>query len=409
MAAHSMHAALSDPQLRRLAKSLYDRVADLTEKVTDRVRRGPHAGFIPGSVPLDDLRTSCRAHLAFALHKLGGGYSPDPAPLVGRQRARQGVPLPAVLGAYRVGALLLWEELVEEAQQSGRSSLRALLAGAGSIMEMIEAGAEALAVVYQATASEQAAWREQYRSALLADLLDGTVVDTAALWRAADVLRLPYEGPFVVAVVEAAAGGGSPAAPQAADWESRLAAQGIASAWQHTPEMLIGVVSVRDIPTFRRLADRAGLTDSARIGVSPPFRTMAGTCQSFRLARLALVAAAPVVRGLITFDDQPLAALVVHSPDVSARLAWAVLGGLLGLPAPERQSLLDTLAVWFSVAGSAELAARRLHCHANTVRYRLRRVEQLTGRAVADPVTVAELYVALQAVRLLPASNWAAP
>jgi DNA-binding PucR family transcriptional regulator len=44
-----------------------------------------------------------------------------------------------------------------------------------------------------------------------------------------------------------------------------------------------------------------------------------------------------------------------------------------------------------------------LFCHPNTVRYRLRRVEELTGRSVDAPRAAAELAVALQALRVFPA------
>ncbi|MFD0531893.1 helix-turn-helix domain-containing protein [Kitasatospora arboriphila] len=40
--------------------------------------------------------------------------------------------------------------------------------------------------------------------------------------------------------------------------------------------------------------------------------------------------------------------------------------------------------------------------HANTVRYRLRRIEALTGRTLQDPRHLADIGSALLALRLLP-------
>jgi DNA-binding PucR family transcriptional regulator len=42
-------------------------------------------------------------------------------------------------------------------------------------------------------------------------------------------------------------------------------------------------------------------------------------------------------------------------------------------------------------------AAETLHVHHNTVRYRLARVEELMGRPLKDPATIASLYIALAA------------
>ncbi|WP_229852976.1 PucR family transcriptional regulator [Streptomyces albospinus] len=94
--------------------------------------------------------------------------------------------------------------------------------------------------------------------------------------------------------------------------------------------------------------------------------------------------------------------LVAAAPDEAGRIARAVLEGVLQLPAGERDRLLETLECWFAAAGSTADAARFLYCHRNTVRYRLHRIEELTGRSLRDPRTVADLAVALHALRLTP-------
>jgi DNA-binding PucR family transcriptional regulator len=77
-----------------------------------------------------------------------------------------------------------------------------------------------------------------------------------------------------------------------------------------------------------------------------------------------------------------------------------VLTDLLALPAAERDVLLATLRAWFTEHGSARDAAERLFVHPNTVRYRIRRVQELTGRDLGDPRGIAELYLAVESVRL---------
>ncbi len=63
--------------------------------------------------------------------------------------------------------------------------------------------------------------------------------------------------------------------------------------------------------------------------------------------------------------------------------------------------LLGTLEAFFEERGSIEATARRLYVHANTVRYRLTRVEDLTGFSPSDPRDAYALRLALTLGRLL--------
>jgi DNA-binding PucR family transcriptional regulator len=78
-----------------------------------------------------------------------------------------------------------------------------------------------------------------------------------------------------------------------------------------------------------------------------------------------------------------------------------VLGPLLNTAAEERDLLLETLETYFT-AGSIAEAAKRLFCHRNTVRHRLSRIEDLTGRSVDNPSGAVELYIAIQTMLRLP-------
>jgi DNA-binding PucR family transcriptional regulator len=100
------------------------------------------------------------------------------------------------------------------------------------------------------------------------------------------------------------------------------------------------------------------------------------------------------------FGQAPLAVLAASAPDVMAQVAEAVLGSLNRLPDDERAVLVGTLRTWLACGGSAEAAAKALYCHPNTVRYRLNRVTEHTGRSVTNPQDIAELSIALQADQL---------
>jgi hypothetical protein len=67
--------------------------------------------------------------------------------------------------------------------------------------------------------------------------------------------------------------------------------------------------------------------------------------------------------------------------------------------------LLETLVTFLDQGLSVEAAARLLFVHANTVRYRLRRIHEVTGYSPTDPRDAYALRLALTLGRLLPSSR----
>lgn len=240
--------------------------------------------------------------------------------------------------------------------------------------------------------------RDQERSALVEALFEGRVLDTATVWEAADLLALPYRGWFVVVAAEVPA-----VARQALpNIESRLQARGIGSAWRLLPDLHVGIVSLRSQSAATPVLVLLRSAASSRVGVSPVYADLEKTPQALHLARIALASSPPGMAEVNLFDDAPLPVLVVSSPTTSYRITRMVLGPLLEINPDEREMLLHTLATYFAVQGSAAEAGRRLYCHPNTVRHRLRRIERQTGRSLDDPLASAELCVALEALRRLP-------
>jgi DNA-binding PucR family transcriptional regulator len=103
-----------------------------------------------------------------------------------------------------------------------------------------------------------------------------------------------------------------------------------------------------------------------------------------RWAAVAARTLAPGSPEVAVLDDRLPEALLVESPELTPRLRRAALGGLLDLTGGERRTLLETLEATLAADGSPSRAAQRLYCHRNTVMYRLRRIETLTGRRLSD-------------------------
>ncbi|WP_236651981.1 PucR family transcriptional regulator [Streptacidiphilus neutrinimicus] len=237
--------------------------------------------------------------------------------------------------------------------------------------------------------------RESRRSALLEALLTGAIAGSTTLWEAARQLGLPERGPYAVAAAHVP----DPGAEPLPGIEAALREARVPSAWRLLPDQQIGLVSLAapdaDAVCFRALRARR-----ARVGVSPAFDSLRDTPAALRFARLALAGLPAEGSGVVRFDDNPLAMVVVAAPAEASRLARLVLGPVLDLPPLDRRRLMETLEHWFAAGGVAAEAAQRLFVHPNTVRYRLRRIEELTGRSLSDPAAVADLGAALHAHRL---------
>jgi DNA-binding PucR family transcriptional regulator len=77
------------------------------------------------------------------------------------------------------------------------------------------------------------------------------------------------------------------------------------------------------------------------------------------------------------------------------------LSGFDDLVDDERDMLFETFRVWQDNDASVRSTAEVLICHPNTVRHRLRRIEQRTGRSLSRPKDVAELCLAFEVRRRL--------
>jgi hypothetical protein len=388
-----------DPAIASLAESLLARLPELTEQLLARILEQVDCYGSGGPVPVDDLRASCRANLEFMCRQLAHPWPPDLSTprRAGRRRAQQGAPLASIQTSYRIGFQLLWESLVAEAERWGTVPSAALVRVASDMWMLIDAYTTAMTSAYRFEMAERMLRRDQERSAFVEALLGGRITETATLWEAADLLGLPYQGVFTVVAGEVPA-----LARQALpDIENRLRARGIGSAWRLLPDVQIGVVSLGNEAAVEQLLALVRGSLTGRVGVSPVFPRLEETPWALHLARVAMASAVPG-RPIAMFDDEPLPVLVVSAPTAAYRIARAVLGRLLEMPRDEQHVLLGTLATFFAAGGAINEVARRMYCHRNTVRHRLRRIEQKTGRSLDDPRAAAELCVALEALRRLP-------
>ncbi|SHF40906.1 DNA-binding transcriptional regulator, PucR family [Streptoalloteichus hindustanus] len=172
--------------------------------------------------------------------------------------------------------------------------------------------------------------------------------------------------------------------------------------------VLIGVQGSRLVVVLAGPVDGPAGADvltrmAAAFGAGPVVAgpTLSSLAEAHRSAQDAL-------SGLRAVVAWPAAPRPVRSTDLLPERALA------GDPEAERQlvdnvvrplvdaggSLLETVDAYLEVGGVLESCARQLFVHPNTVRYRLRRVTELTGRNASDPRDALVLRVALAVGRL---------
>jgi DNA-binding PucR family transcriptional regulator len=112
---------------------------------------------------------------------------------------------------------------------------------------------------------------------------------------------------------------------------------------------------------------------------------------------LTLAHAVGAGAGIVTVKELRLYAVLAGIP-LSDRVEFVrdMLGPVLDLPEHKATELLDTLDAVYRRRGRIADAARALHLHQNSVRYRLNRIEQLTGLCLDVPAERLHLELAMR-------------
>lgn len=374
--------------IEEIREDLTRRIAVAADRLTDRtLAEDPAYAALLGRT---ELRERIHHTLRQAVEGLVRSARGLPVELAearatGALRAEQGVPLASLQRTYRRGGRLLWQSLTEAVAAHDRAALPRLLPGAAALWDVLDQMTDASAQAYHGVEAARGERERERRAALLDALLDGS----GAAGEAAAQLGLAQPGRFAVVVLGPGGSSGSgepPGGPGTPRVLWRIRADG---------ELGLAELGHHPLVALRELLAPLGV----RAGVSPVVTTPAELAGARRLAALALRAGpGPAGPGTALLDERLPAALVAADAELASRLRQVVLGPVLALPAEDCRVLLTTLGTWLTCQGSTTYAAQRLYCHRNTVSNRLRRLEQLTGRALSDPAHVVELALAHAAV-----------
>ncbi|MBC6446125.1 PucR family transcriptional regulator [Actinokineospora xionganensis] len=170
---------------------------------------------------------------------------------------------------------------------------------------------------------------------------------------------------------------------------------------------LIPVGSAAHAPSVARLLREAGeRLERAMgrrrlvIGVSGPAQgsvALRGAIDEARHVR-GLAELRPPRVAVATADEVDSHMLLIASvpDDVRETFRTRVLGPVLRYDSSHNSELVSTLQVFLDCSGSWQRTAELLHVHVNTLRYRMQRVEELTGRSLSSLEDRVDLFLALR-------------
>jgi hypothetical protein len=147
----------------------------------------------------------------------------------------------------------------------------------------------------------------------------------------------------------------------------------------------------------------AELGDLAAVGVGAPVASATLLDVSLAEAHRACLLARTRQDGRRTATARELAShaglLAQQDAEVLERFRADLLGPIEEHDLAKGSELLSTLEEFLFSGGRWAQTARRLHVHVNTLRHRLARIEELTGRRIEDPDDRVDFHLALRAAR----------
>ena len=310
---------------------------------------------------------------------------------IGVAEAREGRSLEPLQAALRLGARVGWRRLCVIAAGQGLDTLALGRAGEAIFVYLDELAA-ASAQGYLEARAEFAGERERRRRRLLDLILADPPAPDQAVAEAARAAAWPLPGQVTaIALGERH----SQAAPPLPDE--------VLADWSRPQPCLL----VPDPHEAGRMA-AVGRALAGWAAAAGPAEPVARATASLRWARRALDLAAQGIieghgpnHGLVRCDEHLASLMIFGDEDLTRALCAARLAPLQRLRPAQRDRLASTLLIWLQHGCNANEVAARMHVHPQTVRYRLRQVDDLFGDQFRDPDRRFELEIALRARQML--------
>lgn len=329
-----------------------------------------------------DLRRSTREHIRRGIRHLAGELSSDDTTALwretGQRRARQGVPLELVLNAYTVGTRVLWEALVRRQDEIGLDDHALVLAGR-RVWANLDVQNSVMSAAYRRESALLQRRDLQLQARLLDGLVEGHGADPAFAAEVTDVLGIAADAS--IACVVAAFDGNRDSPLRNPD--DHLDQAGLVSYWHVRGDLHFGLVALGS-HSVDEVADELAGCNAGRVGIAVSANGLAGFGTAFQLATYTAETVRRGDRDIALVTERLPQVLLAASPSVASLLVRQLLRPLLALPAGQSEQLVATARALCVHGGSPTHAAEALTCHRNTVIYRIKTIQDLTGRSLSD-------------------------
>ncbi|SFP07434.1 PucR C-terminal helix-turn-helix domain-containing protein [Amycolatopsis arida] len=345
-----------------------------------------------------DLRASTREHVRRGIRAMAGLADPDQRATdfwreTGKQRARQGVPMDRVLNAYTLGTRTLWEALLRQGWERKLDIEEHVLLLAGQkLWAALDVQNAVLVDSYRREAARLQRRNLQRQQNFLDGLVEGRGADPEFAREAREELGL---GPDE-AVACVVAPFDDPLDEPLRAPEDRLERLGVSSHWHVRGGNYFGLVPC-GLLTVAQLVGALNPSVAGRVGLAHCPDGLTGFATAYQLASRAAESLPRGTPRLVSVADRLPEVLLAGSPEVVPVLVAETVGPLLQQPGPQAETLLRTLSALLASDGSPTHAAEALYCHRNTVIYRMKQIESLTGRCLQRPRDKLELTLGLLA------------
>lgn len=345
-----------------------------------------------------DLRASTREHIRSGIRAMADRSDPEQRATdvwreTGRLRARQGVPMDRVLNAYTLGTRTLWEALLRQGWGDKLHINEHLLVLAGQqLWAALDVQNAILVDSYRRESNRLQRQNLQRQQSFLDGLVEGRGADPEFAREAREELGI---GPDE-AVVCVVAPFNDPLDEPLRAPEDRLERAGLSSHWHVRGGNFFGLIP-RGSLTVRQLVEVLEPCVAGRVGLAPCTDGLAGFATAYQLASRTAESLPRGTHRMVPLTDRLPEVLLAGSPEVLPVLVAETVGPLLHQPSQLSETLLDTLAAVLMKDGSPTHAAEALYCHRNTVIYRMKQIESLTGRSLQRPQDKFELALGLLA------------